>query len=119
MAVYERVREIGVLMSVGMARRRVVAMIVAESMIITLCGLAIGFAVALAGTFALRDGIDLSRWSEGLAFFGVGARVVPILRSEDFVNPAWVAVATAAIASAWPAWRAARLRPARAVRQAS
>ena len=118
MAVHERTREIGVLMSVGMARWRVVAMIVAESMIITLGGLAAGLALALAGTFALRDGIDLSRWSEGLAFFGVAARVVPVIRPQDFVDPAWVAVLTAVLASAWPAWRAARLRPAEAVRQA-
>jgi ABC-type lipoprotein release transport system permease subunit len=117
MAVFERVREIGILMAVGMRRRQLVAMIVVESIFVTLVGLAIGFAGALGAIAACRDGIDLSRYAEGLAALGIGTRIVPVLRFGDFLVPTAVALVTAVIASTWPALRAVRFRPADAVRQ--
>jgi ABC-type antimicrobial peptide transport system permease subunit len=117
MAVYERRREIGILMAVGMGRGRVVAMIVTESALVTLLGLMIGFAVAIATLAALQDGIDLSYFAEGLTAYGFGTRIVPALRVEDFIVPTSVAVVTALLASAWQALRAVGFRPAEAVRQ--
>ncbi len=118
MAVYERIREIGILMAVGMNRGRLVAMIVAESFFVTLLGLALGFVAAVAGVWALQDGIDLSFFAEGLSAFGVGTRLVPVLRWADFTVPMAVALVTALVASAWPALHAVRFRPAEAVRRA-
>jgi ABC-type lipoprotein release transport system permease subunit len=40
-----------------------------------------------------------------------------VLRPSDFTIPVAVALVTALLAAAWPAWRAVRLRPAEAVRQ--
>ncbi len=116
MTIFERVREIGILVSVGMSRARLVAMIVCEAVLVTLVGLALGLGGALLAVEALGDGIDLSRWSAGLSAYGIGARIVPVLRSGDFLAPGVIALVTAGVASAWPAWRAARLRPAEAVR---
>jgi putative ABC transport system permease protein len=116
MAVFERVREIGVMMAVGLSRRRLVVTIVAESVLVTFVGVISGFAVALLTVAALQDGIDLSYFSEGLTAYGIGSRIVPVLRVEDFTMPGLVALVTAAVASAWPALRAVRLRPAEAVR---
>ena len=117
MTVFERTREIGILMAIGFGRRRLVAAIVTEALVVTLLGVAAGFAMALAGVWALGDGIDLSRFSEGLTAYGIGTRIVPVLRQADFSAPIGVAIVTAVLASAWPAWRAVRLRPAEAVRQ--
>jgi len=117
MAVYERIREIGIMMAVGMKGRRLVVMIVAESLLVTLLGLALGFAGAVAGVWALQDGIDLSFFAEGLSAFGVGTRLVPVLRWADFTVPMAVALVTALVASAWPALHAVRFRPAEAVRR--
>jgi ABC-type lipoprotein release transport system permease subunit len=117
MAVFERVREIGIITAVGMPRVQLVLMIVVEAILVTLVGLVIGFAGAFGAVAALRDGIDLSRFSEGLTAYGIGTRIVPVLRFEDFAVPTAVALLTAVVASAWPALRAARLRPADAVRQ--
>ena len=117
MAVFERVREIGVMMAVGLSRRRLVVTIIAESIVVTFIGVILGFTVALVTVAALQDGIDLSYFSEGLTAYGIGERIVPVLRVEDFTLPGAVALVTAAVASAWPALRAVRLRPAEAVRQ--
>lgn len=116
MAVYERIREIGVMRSIGLGGRRVVAMVMVESTLLVILGLGIGFAISLATVFGLRDGIDLSRWSDGLAAFGVGSRIIPVVRVEDFFIPTVVAVVTALVASLWPALRAAREQPAEALR---
>jgi putative ABC transport system permease protein len=116
MTIYERVREIGILMAIGMPRSRLAMSIVYESLIVTLVGLAIGFAFALAVLAWLRDGIDLSSLAAGLEAFGVGQRIRPVLRVSDFTVPTGVAFLTAAVASAWPAYRATRFRPAEAVR---
>ncbi len=60
----------------------------------------------------------MSVFEEGLTAFGMGTRITPVMRARDLVGPTGVAVVTALVAAAWPAWRAVRLRPAEAVRQA-
>jgi ABC-type lipoprotein release transport system permease subunit len=116
MSVYERIREIGILMAIGMRGRRLVAMILLESTLLTLLGLALGYGIAVAAVAALRDGIDLSRWAAGLTSMGVGTVIVPVIRSQDVAIPIAVALVTALVASLWPSLRATRLRPAEAVR---
>jgi ABC-type lipoprotein release transport system permease subunit len=116
MSVYERIREIGIMMAIGMRPGRLVAVIVIESMLLTLAGVFLGFVAGLGAIWALRDGIDLSNWGEGLVAFGIPTRIIPVLRSEDLLIPVVVAVITAILASLWPAVRAARTRPAEAVR---
>jgi ABC-type lipoprotein release transport system permease subunit len=46
----------------------------------------------------------------------MGTQIVPVLTPDDFKIPTTVALLTALFASAWPALRAVRLRPAEAVR---
>lgn len=116
MAVYERVREIGIQRAVGMPPVRVVATIVDESLLLTAVGLALGLGAAWLGVTALGDGIDLSRFSEGLTAYGIPTRIRPVVRSDDVVVPSLVAVVTAVVASAWPAVHAARIRPVEALR---
>ena len=116
MSVYERIREIGILMAIGKGPRRLVTGIVIESLLLTLLGVMIGLAVGALSVWLLRDGIDLSRWAEGLTAYGVGTKIVPVLRSRDLIMPTLVAVVTAVFASLWPALRAVRIRPADAVR---
>jgi len=116
MAVHERIREIGILTAVGMRPQRLVGMIALESVVLTVIGLLLGLGLGLWAVASLQDGIDLSRWGEGLSGFGVGARIVPTLRRADLTIPAVAAAITALLAGLWPALRAARLRPAEAVR---
>jgi ABC-type lipoprotein release transport system permease subunit len=116
MSVYERIREIGILLAIGMGPRRLVVGIVIESLLLTLLGVVIGLAVGVLSVWLLRDGIDLSRWAEGLTAYGIGTKIVPVIRTKDLVIPTLVAIVTAVLASLWPAIRAVRIRPADAVR---
>lgn len=117
MSIYERTREIGMMMAMGMRPSRVVLSVMVESLVVTGAGLGSGLAAGLLGVWLLRDGLDLSLYAEGLASFGVGSVIVPVVRSNDLLAPAVMALVAAVLASSWPAIRAARLRPAEALRR--
>ena len=91
--------------------------LVTEAALVTMLGLGVGVAAAIACTLVLGDGLDLSYFADGLGKYGVSSRIVPVLRPGDFLPPVSVALVAAVLASAWPAWRAVHLRPAEAVRQ--
>ncbi|MBW2315760.1 MAG: ABC transporter permease [Deltaproteobacteria bacterium] len=116
MAVHERIREIGIITAIGMHPDRLVALVCIESVFVTSLGLLTGLAIAFGSVAALGEGIDLSAWADGLEALGVGTRIVPTLRLDDLTVPVLAATITALVASLWPAMRAARLRPAEAVR---
>ena len=116
MSVYERIRELGIMMALGMKPGRVVALLLAEALVLTLYGVAGGLAAGLLGIRALKGGIDLSRWGEGLVRFGLPTRIVPEMPLQDLLTPVGIAVVTALLAGIWPALHAVRTTPAAAVR---
>ena len=117
MSVYERIREFGVLRSLGLPASRLVWLVLLESTLLTLGGAVLGIAVAVSLVGVLgRVGLDVSSFAQGLSRVGVGAIVYPRLEARDLLSPLLLAVGTALVAAIWPAWKAARLRPAEAVR---
>jgi ABC-type lipoprotein release transport system permease subunit len=117
MSVYERIREFGVLRSLGLSASSLVWLVLFESFMLTVSGALLGIGLALAAVAVLgRTGIDLSRYAEGLARLGAGSTVYPTLAPADLVSPLGLALLTAFLAAIWPAWKAARLRPAEALR---
>ncbi len=119
MAVFERLREFGVLAAIGMKPRSVVALIVIE--VTALAGVSLLVAIAI-GTPLLRrvvgKGIDLSSFSDGFSVTGVA--VGPIIRGDwvfgDFAVGAALLFVCAALAGLYPAMRAAAVDPARLTR---
>jgi len=117
MSVFERTREIGVMLAIGMLPARMVAIVTAESVVLVVTGVALGLALGFGAIWLLRDGIDLAAWSEGMREFGVPTLLKPVARAGDVWAPLWVAGITALIAGFWPALRAVRIRPAEALRR--
>ena len=66
MAVFERVREIGLMLALGMTPRNILSQILAESILLLVIGLAIGNLAAWATIEPLKDGIDISIVAEVL-----------------------------------------------------
>ncbi len=116
MSLYERIREVGIMMALGMKPGRLIASLVAESMVLTLLGVALGVGAALVGIELLSDGIDLAAWSDGLVSYGIPTKITPMLRLSDVQSPVGIALLTALGASLWPAIRAARIHPSDAIR---
>jgi putative ABC transport system permease protein len=117
MGVMERVRELGVIIALGMRPRTVFLMIVLETVFLALVGGAAGIALGL-GTIAVlaRTGIDLAIVSSGLASFGSSEILHPALPAIVYPLMALFVVATAIAAALYPGIRAVRLEPAKAIR---
>ena len=117
MAVYERIREFGVLRSIGLKGTRLVLMILLEALLLTALGTIIGLAFGLGVvTWLGHTGIDLTLFSAALGEYGIGTTIHPRVSARDLISPIRLALVTALLAALWPALKAYRLRPAEALR---
>ena len=115
MAVFERVREIGLMLALGMKPSSILGQIVIESMMLLVIGLAIGNLLAWATIKPLESGIDISVVAEGMAMMGAASVLYPQLRVEDVVLANAVILILGFFASLSPAWRASRFQPIEAI----
>ena len=115
MAVFERIREIGLMLALGMKPASILGQIVIESMLLLAIGLVIGNVLAVASIEPLKDGIDVSIVAEGMAMMGASSVLYPQLRTEDIVLANVVVLILGFFASLSPAWRASRLEPVEAI----
>jgi putative ABC transport system permease protein len=117
MAVMERVRELGVVMALGMRHRTVFLMIVLETIFLALVGGVAGIGLSV-GTIAVlgKTGIDLSIVSTGLASLDTSEILHPALPAVAYPLMALFVVATAVVAALYPGFRAVHLDPAKAIR---
>ncbi len=115
MAVFERVREIGLMLALGMKPSSILGQIIIESMLLLVFGLAIGNALAWASIEPLKGGIDISIVAEGMEMMGAAAVLYPQLRMEDVILANVVVLVLGFLASLSPAWRASRYQPVEAI----
>ncbi len=118
MAIFERASELGVLMAVGMGKRRIVSMIMLETAFLTFCGAVTGMAAgALLITLTGFTGIDLAVvGGDALNEFGFPSVVYPALSADFFRDLTILVVVTAIGTALYPALKAIRLNPAEAVK---
>lgn len=115
MAVFERVREIGLIQALGMRPQLIVYQILLESLLLLLIGLVIGNGLALITVKPLESGLDVSAVAEGMAMMGVGSVLYPKLTLDDMLLANSVVIVLGILTSILPAWRAAHLDPVRAL----
>lgn len=115
MAVFERIREIGLMMALGMHPRWIMYQVLLESLILLCLGLLIGNVLAVATILPLESGIDISIVAEGMEMAGMGTVLYPALALEDMLLSTVVVVVLGLLASLLPAWRAACLDPVQAL----
>ncbi|MDP5170717.1 MAG: FtsX-like permease family protein [Bacteroidia bacterium] len=117
MAVMERTRELGMLMSIGMTKPKVFSMIMMETVLLTLIGAPIGLLAGWGFTkYFGRAGIDLSQFEKGMDSYGISSIVYPDLPSGYYTEIVIMVVITALLSAIYPALRALKLNPAEAVR---
>ena len=118
MALFERMRELGMLMAIGMSRVRVFVMILLESVLLTVTGGAAGL-IAATGTIAIlmKSGIDLSLFGEGLAEWGFESVIYPVMTVSDYMEVVGIVVVAAFLASLYPALKAMRMNPLEAEKE--
>lgn len=111
MAVYERIREIGTITAIGTPPRRVLALFLAEGLILGLVGAVAGSALSLAAIWAL--GAAQLRFDFGQQ---QGLLLAPSIGTQDVLVIAGIVVVVAVLASLQPAWKASRMDPIQALR---
>jgi len=117
MSVMERVRELGVLMAVGMKRSRVFFMIMMETISLSFIGGIIGLILALILIQYFGSvGINLSAFTEGLSQWSLGTQLYTSLPLSFYPPLVLMILATAVIAAFYPALKAIKLKPATAIR---
>ncbi len=82
MAVFERVREIGLMQALGMRPSTILYQILMESLLLLLIGLLLGNVLAVATVLPLQDGIDISVVAEGMEMMGTSSMLYPALKLE-------------------------------------
>jgi putative ABC transport system permease protein len=112
MTVFERVREIGTMMAVGVRRRQVLVLFLWESAVLGVVG-------GLLGA-ALGNGIVAALHHRGIPMkmFGTAQEVMlrPALEAPYVLAAVGVAIAGAVLSAVYPAWKASRLNPVDALR---
>ena len=119
MSVLERVRELGILMAIGMKKAKVFGMIVFETTILAIIGGTAGLVLSWGMIRYLNNrGVDIAAFGgEGMGDFGYASVIYPELDTAFYFQVALVIVAFAILAACYPAWKAIRLVPAEAVRE--
>ena len=115
MAVFERVREIGLMMALGMKPGAILGQIIIESMLLLAVGLAIGDVLAWVSVQPIKDGLDISIVAEGMEMMGASSVLYPKLYLYDVVLANIVVMILGFLASLSPAWRASRYEPVEAI----
>jgi ABC-type lipoprotein release transport system permease subunit len=117
MAILERTKELGMLMALGMNRRRIFLMIMLETIFLTAVGAAAGMFSGWVLTEVLgRTGIHFTGWGEGFEAIGFAAKVYPVVTPEFLIFTTIMVIVTAIISSIWPARKALKLNPVETLR---
>jgi len=115
MAVFERVREIGLMLALGMKPSSILGQIIIESLMLLALGLAMGSVLAWATVLPMQGGVDLSVVGEGMEMWGMSTTLTPELLFSDVVLANVVVLILGFLASLSPAWRAAHYEPIEAI----
>lgn len=119
MSVFERTREFGVLRALGLTPLQLIALVVFEGLALATLAGVMGLALGgIMGGYLTVYGIEFSAGGEPLTFQGIA--LDPVMKGDLQLIPSLVitvsAYVVALLASAWPAWRVARLDPITAIR---
>jgi putative ABC transport system permease protein len=117
MVIMERVRELGMLMAIGMNRSRVFTMIMLETVYLSLTGGVLGIIFGYGiSKYLGHTGINLYFWKDAFAKLGYPSLVYPVIDSGTLVITAIMVIIAGILSSLYPAYRALRLNPSEAIR---
>lgn len=118
MAVLERIKELGMLMAIGMNKKRVFSMIMLETVFLGMTGAFIGMALSYGLIwYTGRTGLDLSSlYQEGFEAIGFSPMIYPTIGWQSFFQLILLVLLTGVLASIYPARKAMKLNPSEALR---
>jgi ABC-type antimicrobial peptide transport system permease subunit len=118
MAVFERIRELGVLKALGFSPLALLGLVLLESAIQTVLSIVVGLALGIPGILYLANvGIDLGALA-GTSIMGMAIDPIwrAVIRPHVFITPILMLAFIVLLAAVYPATKAALLRPVEAMR---
>jgi ABC-type lipoprotein release transport system permease subunit len=118
MAVFERIREYGIMKALGSTPLQIMTLVFAETLVQAIAASAIGLSGGWAVTLYLnRYGLDLSRLASGTNFSGIAFD--PVWRSAmttgTFTEPWYFMLLMVFASTLYPGFKAALVRPIKAI----
>ena len=118
MSVFERTRELGVMMAIGTTPRQVILLIFFETMFIEIGGILLGVAGGYLLVFYFqRVGIHFSGFEAAARSSFMSAVIYPKIQFYRVVDSIKTLVIISSITSLYPAWKASRMEPVKAIYQ--
>jgi putative ABC transport system permease protein len=117
MAVFERIREIGVLKALGVTPAQVLVLMIAEAGFQTAIAVAAGLTLAAPGLIYLRDvGLDMGSMG-GISMMGIAFDPIwrAVITPTSFGQPLVTLLFIVALAVIYPALKAATIKPIDAI----
>ncbi len=116
MAVLERVREIGMLMAIGMVKFKVFSMIMLETIMMCIIGAPLGILLsALFINYFGKNGIHLT--TDVYEDMGFSSSIYPNLDPSKYIDVTIMVLVMAILAAIYPAIKALSLKPVEAIRK--
>lgn len=118
MAVFERVREFGVLKAIGVSPERVLILILIESALQTGLAILAGLTLSIPGLWYLTNvGINVGKLG-GMSLMGIAMNPIwrAVVTPATFMGPVLMLIIMVFIAVLYPALKAARITPVAAMR---
>ena len=116
MAVFERMREFGLLKALGMRPWLILREVLTESFFLLLLGITLGNMLGFIFVYVLaQTGIDLSALAAGTEMWGMSRMIFPVLTLRDVLVANLTVLFLGLLVSIYPALKAARITPIKAM----
>ena len=116
MSIFERTKEIGVMLAVGTSPMRIVLLIFLETLILTILGILLGILLSVFLVIYFGHvGIPLVGFKDAFAESFMSNVIYPIIRIKRLLSCVSMLLGISAVIGLYPAWKASRMEPVKAI----